>query len=311
MDLSLPGVDGFEATRQLKADLRTRHIPVLALSGHVGADTARRALEAGCDGFLVKPTPVQDVVVELERLVGRAHHARRGAGRLVTRHAPGLVARGIRGRCGTVRVVELERRTGATVRAEADRVAVEEPMEVRVNGAPFAVIMRTPGRRHARWPPGSCWPKTSCATATRSAAIEQCDDVEPEARGNVLNVTVVGEAVERLVVRLGERRQVITTAGVRTVRPPHHRVAALAGGHGRRPLDGAGGGGRRRCRWRCAPAQRTFDATGGVHAAAPVRSRRHACCARRGRRPPQRRRQDHRPARCSTAGCRSIARCSS
>ena len=69
MDLSLPGVDGFEATRQLKADARTRHIPVLALSGHAGADTARRALAAGCAGFLVKPTPVQDVVAELERLV--------------------------------------------------------------------------------------------------------------------------------------------------------------------------------------------------------------------------------------------------
>ncbi|MGE0361370.1 MAG: response regulator [Vicinamibacterales bacterium] len=70
MDLSLPGVDGFEATRELKGDPRTRHIPVLALSGHVGADTARRALDAGCDGFLVKPTPVHDVVVALERLVG-------------------------------------------------------------------------------------------------------------------------------------------------------------------------------------------------------------------------------------------------
>jgi two-component system cell cycle response regulator DivK len=72
MDLSLPGVDGFEATRQLKADVRTRHIPVLALSGHVGADTARRALAAGCDAFLVKPTPVKDVVAELERLVSLA-----------------------------------------------------------------------------------------------------------------------------------------------------------------------------------------------------------------------------------------------
>jgi len=70
MDLSLPGVDGFAATRELKGDPRTRHIPVLALSGHVGADTARRALDAGCDGFLVKPTPVHDVVVALERLVG-------------------------------------------------------------------------------------------------------------------------------------------------------------------------------------------------------------------------------------------------
>lgn len=72
MDLSLPGVDGFEATRQLKADVRTRHIPVLALSGHVGADTARRALAAGCDAFLVKPTPVQHVVAEVERLVSLA-----------------------------------------------------------------------------------------------------------------------------------------------------------------------------------------------------------------------------------------------
>jgi CheY-like chemotaxis protein len=72
MDLSLPGVDGFEATRQLKADPRTRHIPVLALSGHVGADTARRAIAAGCDAFLVKPTPVQDVVAELARLVKHA-----------------------------------------------------------------------------------------------------------------------------------------------------------------------------------------------------------------------------------------------
>jgi two-component system, cell cycle response regulator DivK len=72
MDLSLPGVDGFEATRLLKADVRTRHIPVLALSGHIGADTASRALAAGCDQFLVKPTPLQDIVIELERLAGPA-----------------------------------------------------------------------------------------------------------------------------------------------------------------------------------------------------------------------------------------------
>jgi two-component system, cell cycle response regulator DivK len=71
MDLSLPGVDGFEATRQLKADERTCHIPVLALSGHVGADTATRAMAAGCDRFLVKPLPLQVVVAEVERLVGR------------------------------------------------------------------------------------------------------------------------------------------------------------------------------------------------------------------------------------------------
>jgi YesN/AraC family two-component response regulator len=45
---------------------------VLALSGHAGADTARRALAAGCAAFLVKPTPVQEVVAELERLVAQA-----------------------------------------------------------------------------------------------------------------------------------------------------------------------------------------------------------------------------------------------
>ncbi|MGD9903252.1 MAG: response regulator [Vicinamibacterales bacterium] len=72
MDLSLPGIDGFAATRDLKADPRTRHIPVLALTGHAGADTAQRARDAGCDGFLVKPTPVQDVVAALERLVAAA-----------------------------------------------------------------------------------------------------------------------------------------------------------------------------------------------------------------------------------------------
>ena len=70
MDLSLPGVDGLEATRQLKAASRTRHIPVLAVTGHASCRDLARALEAGCDGFLVKPTPLQEVVAAIERLVG-------------------------------------------------------------------------------------------------------------------------------------------------------------------------------------------------------------------------------------------------
>jgi CheY-like chemotaxis protein len=55
MDLSLPGVDGWEATRRLKADDRTRGIPVIALTGHALAGHSKGALEAGCDAFVTKP----------------------------------------------------------------------------------------------------------------------------------------------------------------------------------------------------------------------------------------------------------------
>ncbi len=55
MDLSLPVVDGWEATRHLKADVRTGHIPVLALTGHALEAHADDARDAGCDGFLAKP----------------------------------------------------------------------------------------------------------------------------------------------------------------------------------------------------------------------------------------------------------------
>jgi CheY-like chemotaxis protein len=64
MDLSLPGLDGWEATRQLKADPETCAIPVIALTAHALADDRARALEAGCDEFDTKP-------VELERLLGK------------------------------------------------------------------------------------------------------------------------------------------------------------------------------------------------------------------------------------------------
>src|ERR1700675_1571417 len=57
MDMSLPGVDGWEATRQLKADPATRAIPVIALTAHAMAGDRERALEAGADDF--DPTPVR------------------------------------------------------------------------------------------------------------------------------------------------------------------------------------------------------------------------------------------------------------
>jgi two-component system, cell cycle response regulator DivK len=69
MDLSLPEVDGWEATRRLKRDPRTSHIPVVALTGHVLADHAREARDAGCDGFLAKPCLPEVLVIELRRVL--------------------------------------------------------------------------------------------------------------------------------------------------------------------------------------------------------------------------------------------------
>jgi CheY-like chemotaxis protein len=55
MDAALPGLSGWDATRQLKANPATRHIPVLMLTGHVLGDAQERALAAGADGFMAKP----------------------------------------------------------------------------------------------------------------------------------------------------------------------------------------------------------------------------------------------------------------
>jgi two-component system, cell cycle response regulator DivK len=64
MDLSLPVIDGWEATRRLKAEALTRHIPVIALSAHAMAGDRERAIAAGCDDYDTKP-------VELPRLLGK------------------------------------------------------------------------------------------------------------------------------------------------------------------------------------------------------------------------------------------------
>jgi two-component system cell cycle response regulator DivK len=69
MDLSLPELDGWEATRLLKADERTSHIPIVALTGHVLADHSREAREAGCDAFLTKPCLPEVLEVEVRKLL--------------------------------------------------------------------------------------------------------------------------------------------------------------------------------------------------------------------------------------------------
>jgi CheY-like chemotaxis protein len=68
MDLNLPEIDGWEATRRLKADPATRDIPIIALSAHAMAGDREKAIATGCDDFETKP-------IEFDRLLGKIEHA--------------------------------------------------------------------------------------------------------------------------------------------------------------------------------------------------------------------------------------------
>jgi len=69
MDLSLPVMDGWEATRRLKADDRTATIPVVALTGHALAGISEGAKRAGCDAFVTKPCLPEDLVKEIKKIL--------------------------------------------------------------------------------------------------------------------------------------------------------------------------------------------------------------------------------------------------
>ena len=69
MDISIPVMDGWEATRVLKADPETARIPVIALTAHALAEDRARATEAGCDGYLAKPVEPRRVVEEVRRVL--------------------------------------------------------------------------------------------------------------------------------------------------------------------------------------------------------------------------------------------------
>ncbi len=73
MDMSLPVLDGWEATRRLKADAATQHIPVIALTAHAMSSDREKAIEAGCDDYDTKP-------VELPRLLGKIAALLSGSG---------------------------------------------------------------------------------------------------------------------------------------------------------------------------------------------------------------------------------------
>ena len=70
MDLSLPRLDGWEASRQLKSDERTRHIPIIALTAHALQSARERAVEAGCSSVVTKPCPPRDLEAEVRRQLG-------------------------------------------------------------------------------------------------------------------------------------------------------------------------------------------------------------------------------------------------
>jgi two-component system cell cycle response regulator DivK len=69
MDLSLPVMDGWEATRRLKEDVRTAGIPVVALTGHALAGMFEGAKRAGCDAFVTKPCLPEDLVKEIHNVL--------------------------------------------------------------------------------------------------------------------------------------------------------------------------------------------------------------------------------------------------
>jgi two-component system cell cycle response regulator DivK len=72
MDLSLPGLDGWEATRRLKRDPRTCEIPVIALTGHALAGHSKGALDAGCDAFITKPCLPERLLEEIRAILATA-----------------------------------------------------------------------------------------------------------------------------------------------------------------------------------------------------------------------------------------------
>ena len=70
MDLSLPIIDGWEATRRIKADAATQKIPVIALTAHAMAGDEQKAIEAGCDDYDTKPVDLKRLLGKIENFLG-------------------------------------------------------------------------------------------------------------------------------------------------------------------------------------------------------------------------------------------------
>jgi len=166
---------------------------------------------------------------------------------------------------GTAGVREVDVSRPGRGAPERDFVAVEEPMEVRVNGASFAVIMRTPGADRDL-AAGFLLAEDVIRGVDELGAIEYCDDVTEEGRGNTINVTVTGDAADRLAARLGERRQVTMTSacglcGRLTIESLQARVSTVRGDWT------VSGDIIASLPERLRTSQAVFESTGGLHAA--------------------------------------------
>jgi two-component system, cell cycle response regulator DivK len=72
LDMSLPVINGWEATRRLKADDATRSVPVIGLTAHAMSGDREKAIEAGCDDYDTKPVELDRLIGKIERLLGTA-----------------------------------------------------------------------------------------------------------------------------------------------------------------------------------------------------------------------------------------------
>lgn len=78
MDLQLPGIDGLEATRRIRARECGHHVPIVALTAFAMKEDGARARQAGCDGYITKPIDVATFLWEVERHMTPAHHTAPG-----------------------------------------------------------------------------------------------------------------------------------------------------------------------------------------------------------------------------------------
>jgi CheY-like chemotaxis protein len=70
LDMSLPVKDGWQVARELKADSKVKHVPIIALTAHAMADDRQRALQAGCDDYDTKPVDLPRLLAKIEKLLG-------------------------------------------------------------------------------------------------------------------------------------------------------------------------------------------------------------------------------------------------
>jgi CheY-like chemotaxis protein len=75
MDMNLPEIDGWQATRHLKSEPATRHIPIIALTAHAMSSDRQRALEAGCDDYDTKPVEMARLLTKIRGLLGEGSPA--------------------------------------------------------------------------------------------------------------------------------------------------------------------------------------------------------------------------------------------